>query len=143
MKAPKVRLPRRSRRRRSRGILDKAEHGIARIPGPSNNPATNLLIGDIAMRGIALLVGRGIEKVVLTTRYDAEKAAGIVQGRTLTQSLVATGAARIATRSVPGFLAVTGSMIAKSVFDRTVGRRKSVRQGEKNLQEMADNADKA
>ena len=90
-----------------------------------------------------MLLGRGIEKVLLTTRYDAEKASGIVQGRTLSQSLVATGAARVATRSIPGFLAVTGGLIAKSVFDRSIGRRKSARKGDEQLNEMADKADKA
>jgi len=90
-----------------------------------------------------MLLGRGIEKVLLTTRYDAEKASGIVQGRTLSQSLVATGAARVATRSIPGFLAVTGGLIAKSVFDRSIGRRKSERKGDEQLNEMADKADKA
>ena len=145
MKAPKIKLPRRSSRRRARanGLLDKAGHGIAKLPGPSNNPATNLLVGDIAMRGISMLLGRGIEKVMLTTRYDAEKAAGIVQGRSMTQSLVATGAARVATRSIPGFLLVSGGLAAKSVFDRVVGGRQAVHEGDRQLDEMAEKADEA
>ena len=131
----------RKARRRARRALQRAGNGLAKIPGPSTNPATNLLIGDIAMRGVSMLLGRGIESTLLKTRYDAEKAKGIVQGRTLTQSLVATGAARVATKSVPGFLAVSGGLLAKALFDRALGRRESKREGEKTLSEQAANAD--
>ena len=131
----------RKARRRARRALQRAGNSLAKIPGPSTNPATNLLIGDIAMRGVSMLLGRGIESTLLKTRYDAEKAKGIVQGRTLTQSLVATGAARVATKSVPGFLAVSGGLLAKALFDRALGRRESKREGEKTLSEQAANAD--
>ena len=131
----------RKARRRARRALQRAGKGLAKMPGPSTNPATNLLIGDIAMRGVSMLLGRGIESTLLKTRYDAEKAKGIVQGRTLTQSLVATGAARVATKSVPGFLAVSGGLLAKALFDRVLGRRESKREGEKMLSEQAANAD--
>jgi hypothetical protein len=131
----------RKARRRARRALRKAGESIAKAPGPSTNPATNLLIGDIAMRGLSMLLGRGIESVLLKTRYDAEKAKGIVQGRTLTQSLMATGAARVATKSVPGFLAVSGGLLAKAVFDRALGRKESRKQGERTLSEQAANAD--
>ncbi len=128
-------------RRKARRALKRAERGIAKVPGPSTNPATNLLIGDIAMRGLSMLLGRGIESALLKTRYDAEKAKGIVQGRTLKQSLMATGAARVATKSVPGFLAVSGGLLAKSLFDRALGRGEAKRQGEKTLNKQAANAD--
>jgi hypothetical protein len=134
-------LTTRKARRRARRALSRAGKGLSKIPGPSTNPATNLLIGDIAMRGVSMLLGRGIESVLLKTRYDAEKAKGIVQGRTMTQSLMATGAARVATRSVPGFLAVSGGLLAKALFDRALGRRASKQQGEQTLNEQAANAD--
>jgi hypothetical protein len=113
---------------------------LAKVPGPSNNPATNLLIMDIAMRGISMVVGRRIEKALLAARYDPEKASDIVKGRPLVQSMAATGAARMATRSVPGFLLVTGGLLAKAIFDRSLSRREAVRRGEEQFAEQAANA---
>jgi hypothetical protein len=45
------------------------------VPGPSTNPATNLLIMDIAMRGASLLAARAIEQAALRLRYTRDKAA--------------------------------------------------------------------
>jgi hypothetical protein len=113
---------------------------LAKVPGPSNNPATNLLIMDVAMRGASMIAGRAMEKALLSARYSGEKAADIVKGRTLVQSMAATGAARMATRSLPGFLLVTGGLLAKAIFDRSFSRRESVRRGEQTLSEQAANA---
>ena len=124
----------------ARKAARKTKNTLARVPGPSNNPATNLLIMDVAMRGISMVVGRGIEKALLRTRYQPDKAADIVKGRRLVHSMAATGAARVATRSVPGFLLVTGGLLAKAVFDRSLSRRESVRRGEQQFAEQADNA---
>ena len=81
---------------------DKAAPTNGEVPGPSRNPATNLLIIDIAMRGASLLAARGIEKAALRLRYKSGKADDIVEGRSLVSTLDATSAARLATRSVPG-----------------------------------------
>ena len=119
----------------------KTRGALAKVPGPSNNPATNLLIMDVAMRGASMIFGRAIEKALLRTRYQREKAADIVKGRGFVHSIAATSAARMATRSVPGFLLVTGGLFAKAVVDRSLGRRESVRRGEKALAKRAANAD--
>jgi hypothetical protein len=47
----------------------------------------------------------------------------------------------MASRSVPGFLLVTGGLLAKAVFDRSSGRRKSARRGEQQFAEQAEKAD--
>lgn len=133
------------RRRRLRSTARKAARQtkgtLARIPGPSTNPATNLLIMDVAMRGLSLAFARSMEKALLRTRYQREKASNIVKGRPLIHSMAATGAARMASRSVPGFLLVTGGLLAKSVLDRSLGRRESVRRGEKRFAERAEQAE--
>jgi len=128
-------------RSKTRRLTGKAKGTLAKIPGPSTNPATNLIILDVAMRGAAFIASRGMERALLRTRYQREKADNIVKGRSLVTSLAATTAARVATRSVPGFLLVTGGLLAKSVVDRSLGRRKSVRQGERQLAEQAAQAD--
>ena len=133
-KAPKLKSAARTAAAKTKGTL-------AKVPGPSSNPATNLLIMDIAMRGASMIAGRAMEKALLSARYSGKKAADIVQGRTMVKSMAATGAARLATRSVPGFLLVTGGLLAKVVFDRSLSRREAVRRGEEAFAEQAAQAD--
>jgi hypothetical protein len=131
--APKVKSTARRAARTAKGA-------IAKVPGPSNNPATNLLIMDIAMRGASMIAGRAVEKVILSARYSGRKAGDIVQGRSFVQSMAATSAARVATKSIPGFLLVAGGLVAKTIFDRSFSKRESVNRGEKQLTEQAAQA---
>lgn len=133
-----MRLPKPKRRAKRR-----------RVPGPSTNPATNLLIMDVALRGAALLIARAIERNALRMRYSENTAGDIVKGRSMTQTLAVTGAARAATRSVPGLLLVAGGLLAKSVVDRSLSRGKTPRKvrrrgpeaaGDKALLEQAQSA---
>ena len=110
------------------------------VPGPSTNPATNLLIMDIAIRGVSLLAARGIEQAALKLRYHRDKAGDIVEGRSMVSTLAATGAARMATRSVPGFLLVTGGLLAKALVDRSLRPRDARRKGDKALAAQATKA---
>jgi hypothetical protein len=127
----------------ARKASEKARSAAEKIPGPSSNPATNLLILDIAMRGASMIAGRAMQRALLGARYDAEKAADIVKGRSLVQSMAATGAARLATRSVPGLLLVTGGLVAKTLIDRTLRPRDARRRGDRQLAEQAAKADGA
>lgn len=123
--------PRRRKTKRAGGV----------VPGPSSNPATNLLIMDIAMRGVSLLAARGIERAALRLRYRPAKADDIVEGRSMVATLAATGAARVATRSVPGFLLVSAGLLAKTLIDRSLRPRESRRRGDQRLAEQAAQAD--
>ncbi len=111
------------------------------VPGPSTNPATNLLITDIAMRGATLLFRRAMQQGMLRMRFDPEKAREIVQGRSLRQTLVSAAASRMAMHSVPGFLLVSSGLLAKTVIDRSQGRR-ARHKGERELAEQAARAPK-
>ena len=125
----------------TRKAVARTKGALAKVPGPSNNPATNLLIMDVAMRGASMIAGRAIERALLSVRYSGGKASDIVKGRSLVKSMAATAVARTATRSVPGFLLVTGGLIAKAIFDRALSRSESVRRGEKAFAEQAAQAD--
>ena len=125
---------------KAKTVARKAKKAAAKVPGPSNNPATNLLILDIAMRGATMIAGRAVEKVLLSARYSGQKAGDIVQGRTFVQSMAANAAARTATKSIPGFLIVAGGLVAKTIFDRSFSKRESVKRGEKQLSEQAAQA---
>jgi hypothetical protein len=123
--------PRKRRKKRSDG----------QVPGPSTNPATNLLIMDIAMRGAALLAARAVEQAALRLRYKPGTADDIVQGRSMFATLTATGAARVATRSVSGLLLITGGLVAKTLIDRSLRPRDARRKGDKQLAAQAAKAD--
>lgn len=125
----------------ARKASEKAKSAVEKVPGPSSNPATNLLIMDIAMRGASMIAGRAIQRIILGARYDSEKAADIIKGRSLVQSMTATGAARFATKSVPGFLLVTGGLVAKTLLDRSLRPREARRRGERQLAAQAAKAD--
>ena len=118
----------------------KAKPG-GEVPGPSSNPATNLLIMDIAMRGASLLAARVVEQAALRLRYRRGKADDIVEGRSMIATLTATGAARVATRSVPGLLLVTGGLLAKTLIDRSLRPREARRRGDHQLAEQAAQVD--
>ena len=107
------------------------------VPGPSTNPATNLLIMDIAMRGAALLAARAVQQAALKMRYRRSKANDIVKGRSMVATLTATGAARVATRSISGLLLVTGGLLAKTLVDRSLRPREARRRGDRQLAEQA------
>jgi len=134
-------IPARNTGRAVRRALVRTRGGLGKVPGPSTNPATNLLIADIAIRGASRLFRRTVEIGLLRAKFPPEKARDIVEGRTLGQTLVSAGIARVATRSLPGALLVAGGLFAKAVFDRSLSRRESSRRGEQALDNQADNAD--
>lgn len=124
-----------------RRAVAKTRSGIEKVPGPSPNPATNVLIAEILVRSAGRLARRAMEKGLLKARFEKDQAAAIVEGRGLAHSLVSTTVARVATRSVPGALLVGGGLLAKTLYDRSISRRKARRRGEKALAEQADKAE--
>lgn len=124
-----------------RKALGGAKRGVKKVPGPSTNPATNLLVADIGLRVASRLFRRTVEKGLVQLKFPPEKASEVIEGRSLGQTLISAGLARVATRSIPGALLVTGGIIAKSILDRSLSRRESNRRGTRELEKQADNAD--
>jgi hypothetical protein len=106
------------------------------VKGPSPNPMTNLIIADIALRGGGRLLRHMVERSLLGVKYPKAKASQIVKGRGMTQTLLGTAVARIATRSVPGALLVGGSLIAKTLYDRAKTRQAKA-EGQQDVEEQA------
>lgn len=123
-----------------KGSARKAEAKLKHAKGPSPNPMTNLIIADVALRGGGRLLRHVIERTLLGVKYPPGKARAIINGRTLTQTLLGTTAARLATRSVPGALLVGGGLLAKTLYDRSKKRGEAEAEGERKLDEQADNA---
>ncbi|GMN03097.1 hypothetical protein [Erythrobacter sp. MTPC3] len=95
---------------------------------PSPNPATNLLITDIVVRGASSLFRQRIEKTVAKASYKDEAAAqSLVDGRTLITTLGLYGASKLATRSPAGLGIVAGGLVLKTLYDRGKSRQRKRR----------------
>jgi hypothetical protein len=124
-------------------VAGKAKATAEKAGGPSPNPATNLILADIALRGGGRLLRNAVERTLLGVKYPDGKARDIVKGRTMVQTLVGTAVARLATRSIPGALIVGGGLLAKTLYDRTRDHRAARAEGEADIAEQADNAREA
>lgn len=107
------------------------------IPGPSENPATNFIIADVAIRAGSYLARRGLETGLLAGRYGKDAAHRIVHNKSLKDTLISTVLARVATRSLPGALLVGGGAVAKTLLDRRKSRHRAQAEGDKALLEQA------
>ena len=122
-----------------KGKAARARSRVRNSDVPSPNPLTNLILADIALRAGGAILRRGVERGVLGAKYTPTRAKEIIKGRTMSQALLTTAAAKIATKSIPGAIVIGGGMLAKTLYDRSKGRSKARREGEQGLQDMADN----
>ncbi len=119
-------------------VVEKIEKPDAPgILGPSTNAATNMLIADIALRGIGHIVRRSMHKGVLSTKYSGKTARNIVENQSFLTTMALYGVTKLATRSVPGAMVVAGGMLAKTLYDRRKSKRAAKRDGERTLARMA------
>ncbi len=105
--------------------------------GPSTNPATNLIVQDLILRAAGRLTRTSLEKGLLRRRYGGEHAKKIIENRSLVQTLIAYGATKYATRSIPGALLVGTAVLGKTIFDRSLSKARSRRKGDRQLAEQA------
>jgi hypothetical protein len=124
----------------AKDAASKAKETAANTPGPSPNPATNLILADIAIRGGGRLLRHAVERTLLGVKYPPGKARDVVKGRSMLHTLVGTAVARVATRSVPGALLIGGGLLAKTLYDRSKDRRQAQAEGEAQIEAQADNA---
>ena len=116
---------------------DAAPHRKDKVPGPSPNPSTNLIIHDIALRSAGRLSRMAVEKAVLGRQYGTRFAKDAVENRSLVHTLAAYGVTKVATKSVPGALIVGTGLMLKVLFDRSQSKRKSRRKGERILRKQS------
>jgi hypothetical protein len=95
----------------------------SRLPSP--NPVTNLVIADIVLRGAGSLLRQRLEKGLLTSQLEADKAKRMVESRGTISALALWGASRLAMRSPVGLAVVAGGLAAKVLYDR--GKQVQVR----------------
>lgn len=101
----------------------------SRMPVPSSDPITNIMITDIVLRGATRLFREKMEKRIATANVgDEESAREILDGRTMIKSLALYGASRLATRSPVGLGIVVGGFALKTLYDR--GKARQARESE-------------
>ena len=113
------------------------DDGKGAVPGPSPNPATNMMMTDIALRGVSRLIRNSVHKAMLQTRHNNRMAKKAVENRSMLNSLIMYGVSKVATRSVPGFMLVSSGLAAKTLYDRSQNRRDARSKGRKTLRKMA------
>ena len=95
---------------------------------PSPDPATNLLIADIVLRGASSLFRKNVEKRVASkTAQSEEEAQQLLDGRGIIRTLGLYGASKLATRSPLGLGIVAGGLVAKTLYDRGKARQRRMR----------------
>ena len=107
------------------------------VPGPTDNPATNLMMADVAIRAGTYIVRRAVEKGFLRGRYGKRTAQDILHNRTLGQTLISFGLAKIATRNLPGAVIIGGGALAKSLYERRKSKRQQRAEGDRELIDQA------
>ncbi|MEQ5787463.1 hypothetical protein J3454_06115 [Erythrobacter sp. NFXS35] len=104
------------RRRISTKRTDAEKSGESRLPSP--DPATNLMIADVVLRGANLLLRKRLEKGLLTGQIGSDNAKRLVENRGVMSTVALWGASRLATRSPVGLAVVAGGLAAKVLYDR-------------------------
>lgn len=117
--------------------VEAAKDAADSVPPPSPNPMTTVLLADIALRAGGALLRRGVETGILGQKFGQKKAGNLVKGRSMTQTLVGTALARVATRSVPGAIVVGGGLLAKTLYDRRHAASQKAK-GEAQVKAQAD-----
>jgi len=119
-------------------VISAATGDSDQVFGPSTNPATNLVIQDVAMRAGGRLMRHTLEKGLLRGRYGGSGAKAIVENRSIAQTLVSGLLARYATRSLPGAVLIGSGLVVKTLYDRGRSKRLARRSGDETLKKMAE-----
>jgi hypothetical protein len=111
-------------RRRSRAT-SKQQRNLA------EDPASTLLLANAAILAGSYIVRRAVEKGLLHGRYGGDAAQELLASKNIGQTVVAMGLAKLATRSLPGAVIVSGGAVAKALYDRRQAKRKKQRKATK------------
>ena len=125
----------------SSSALKRMRHGgrdkSRDVVGPTDNPSTNIVMVDVAMRMGSYLMRRALERSMLKGRYGKHTARKIVKNKSIKQTIASMLIARLATGSLPGAAVVTTGMAAKVLLDRSKARQHAASEGDQELLEQA------
>lgn len=109
----------------------------AKVPGPSPDPSSNLVLADVAIWMGSYMVRRMVERSFLSGRYGKQTAKAIVQNRSIRQKVTTMVIARLGTSGLPGAALVTTGMATKVLLDRSKARRLAQAEGDQELLDQA------
>lgn len=131
--------------RRREELRKKVARGQARargepVPGPSSNPATNLIMANAIIRAGSILFRKAVEKRMLKDRYGKDTAQSIVENQGMGANLLSLGMARMAAKSSTGAVVVGGGMLAKTLYDRRQAKKARAKGDAQLLEDAAEGA---
>lgn len=106
-----------------RKARDKAKRAIGKIPAPTNNPVTNLIITDVILRAGARVMRRGVERAFIGVKHSPDEAQAVLARGSVMKSLASSAVARFATRSPQGAVLVGGALVVKALYDRAQDKK--------------------
>tara|TARA_B100000678_G_scaffold274279_1_gene265270 strand:- start:246 stop:650 length:405 start_codon:yes stop_codon:yes gene_type:complete len=132
--------------KRREELRRKVARGQARargepVPGPSSNPATNLIMANAIVRTGAILLRRTVDKRMLRNRYGKDTADAAVANQGLVSTVASFLMAKMATRSSTGAIVVTSGMLAKTLYDRRQSRKAQAKGDAEILEDAAEGRD--
>lgn len=123
-----MKKPRPDRFARTLAKGDVEQETRTSLLAPSPNPATNLLIADIVVRGASSLLRKKIEERVVKASFkDETEAERLLEGKSVASTLALYGASKLATRSPIGLGLVASGLVAKTLYDRGKARQRRKR----------------
>lgn len=114
--------------RKRLGAKHHAKRAIGKIPAPTSNPVTNLIIADIVLRAASRLLRRGVERAFIGVKHSPHEAKAVLARGSATKSLASSAVARFATKSPQGAILVGTALVVKALYDRAQDRRAGRRQ---------------
>jgi len=108
------------------------------VPGdkPGRATATERIL-DIALKETGIFARRTLDRRLARAGYSKKDVEQIVEREGFVKRFAAAAIARLATRSVPGALAVSGAIAAEALL----GRRKSATRAEETPEAVEDRSD--
>lgn len=103
------------------------------ISGPSLGNATNLAFAEVVMRSVGHLMQKSVGEEISRKAGDPKSVREMLADRSLLSALAIYGASRLATRSVPGALAVAGGLLIKTLYDRGTARQQREREKQRQI----------
>jgi len=91
-------------------------------------PATNLLLADIVLSGVAGRMRKNVRGRMVQAKGDLPQDKGALDGRTILSTLTLYGASKLASRSVAGLATVAGGLLLKTLYDR--GKARELERGD-------------
>ena len=109
---------------------------------PKTSPSVVAIIADLALREGSAMARRTFEQRLTMAGYNHREIRKILAGKGFGKRFAAAAITRLATRSIPGALAVGGGLAAKAMIDSRL-RKKREAEADIAVEDDAQEAEQA